>query len=115
MIGRHPSKRRLAAWWNDDAPDGSIAEHVETCEICAGRIEALVPGEPAPAHIGRLLGDLLSPEDHLSDRMRSGIADRMRTEADLKMVADLLGIGFRTARLLAVDVPAEQNRHEEDR
>ena len=99
---RHPSKRRLLAWLEQG--DESIDAHVATCDRCATRLEDL--SQPATA-IGDALRAMLAPPADLQPRLRSGIAAQMRNREDLRLLFELLGVPWQTARAMSTPRPED--------
>lgn len=99
----HPSKRKLSAWLETGGPD-DVDTHVAGCERCAASLEALAVPEPT---VGDALATFLAPPDDLVDRINGRISDSLRSRADLKMFAELVGISLPTAQLLLTERPLE--------
>lgn len=99
----HPSRRRLAAWLEDDGLDAKVDAHVATCDRCATRLDDL--SEPA-VPLGDALRSMLSPPEDLQPRLRNGIARKLQTREDLRLMIEMLGVPWQTAQLLA-DPPPE--------
>ena len=97
---RHPSKRRLLAWL--ESGDASLDDHLATCERCASRLEDLSQPETA---IRDALREMLRPPEDLQPRLRAGIARKMQTREDLKLLFELMGIPWQTARVLSKPPP----------
>jgi hypothetical protein len=101
---RHPSDGRLRAWLDTGEPAG-VGEHVEQCERCADRLEA-IDLENAPlrldgsASLREALGELVAPPTDLGDRVRHGIERRGNVERELMLLTGLLSIGVETAQLM---------------
>lgn len=82
-----------------------IGAHVERCERCAARLEAMAdPALPLAA----ALREALHPPADLAPRLGAGIAAKLQARADLALLGDLLSTSWRTARLLATDDPPEE-------
>lgn len=96
----HPSRKRLEAWLAGTAPE--LDDHVDTCERCADRLEALA--SPGPS-LGDALRRALAPPSGLAPRLTSGIARKMQTRQDLSTVVDLMGLPIHTARALSEEPP----------
>lgn len=96
----HPSKRRLQDWLEHG--DDEIDEHLGTCERCATRLEDLSQPETA---IRDALREMLRPPEDLQPRLRAGVARKMQTREDMRLLVDLLGIPWQTARAMSTDPP----------
>ena len=100
----HPSRARLQQWLDTGEPLG-VGSHIEHCERCAERLEA-IDLENAPLRLdgtGSLreaLGELVAPPADLSSRVLHGIERRSRVERELSLLAGLLSIGVETAQLM---------------
>lgn len=101
----HPSKRRLLAWLEDG--DDSIDVHIAGCDRCATRLEDL--SQPATA-IGDALRAMLAPPPDLQPRLRSGIARQMQTREDMRLLFELLGVPWQTARAMSAPDPEDDQR-----
>lgn len=101
---RHPSNGRLREWLDTGEPAG-VGEHVEQCERCADRLEA-IDRENAPLPLDGTSGlrealvEFVAPPADLGDRVRHGIERRSRAERELSLIAGLLSIGIETAQLM---------------
>ena len=83
----HPSRRRLTAWLEDG--DQSLDAHISTCERCATKLEDLSqPSVP----LGDALRAMLAPPPDLQPRLRNGIAARLQTRDDLRLLFELMGV-----------------------
>lgn len=100
----HPTRRRLAAWLEQG--DAAIDAHVAVCERCAGRLEDL--SRPA-VPLGDALRAMLAPPPDLQPRLRTGIARKMQTREDLRLLVELLGLPWQTAQALATPPPEGQD------
>jgi len=115
-FGRHPSDARLLQWLDTGSPD-KVAEHVETCERCAERLEHL--DRQGEAHGGAMLGDalvsLLSVPSGLGERVLRGVEQRGRAERELALFAGLMGLAVETGKLVvAPDEPDTRPRPHRD-
>lgn len=99
---RHPSRRRLLAWL--EGGDDAIDAHLAGCERCASRLEDL--SQPANA-IGDALRAMLAPPPDLQPRLRSGIARQMRNREDMRLLVELLGLPWQTARAMSAPSPED--------
>ena len=97
---RHPSKRRLLAWLEEG--DASIDAHIAGCDRCATRLEDL--SQPATA-IGDALRAMLAPPADLHPRLRTGIAAQMQNREDMRLLFDLFGVPWQTARAMSAPTP----------
>ena len=97
MSRRHPPRRRLEQWLEGTDTDSSLDEHVTSCERCAAEIEELAAADDP---IQSALQRVLAPPADLQLRVEAGIEARLQNRADLGLLADLMGVGLRTARLL---------------
>ncbi len=100
----HPSRSRLQEWLNTGEPLG-VGSHIEHCERCADRLEAIdLENEPLRLDGSRslrdALGELVAPPADLSGRILHGIERRSRADRELSLLAGLLSIGVDTARLM---------------
>ena len=101
---RHPSQARLQEWLNTGTPPG-VGEHIEQCERCADRLEAIDLEDEAlrpdgSTSLREVLGELVAPPDDLGDRIMHGIERRSRVERELSLLTGLLSIGVETAQLM---------------
>ncbi|MEM7286368.1 MAG: hypothetical protein AAF480_08465 [Actinomycetota bacterium] len=99
---RHPSKRRLLAWL--EVGDDSLDAHMAGCDRCASRLEDL--SQPATA-IGDALRTMLAPPEDLQPRLRVGIARRMQNREDMRLLFELLGVPWQTARAMSAPRPED--------
>ncbi len=105
---RHPSRRRLRSWL--ESGDPSIDAHLATCETCATRLEDL--SAPA-ADLGEALRTTLAPPQDLQPRLRAGIAQKLQTREDLRLLVELMGIPMQTIRMLSDPGPTNGSRDTE--
>lgn len=94
---RHPSTRRLQRWL--DGAENQLGKHLETCERCVDRAESLSTGEMT---VGPALMALLSPSEGVTERLRGGIDDRLRSGEDFTLIAELFGLPIRAARIMTI-------------
>lgn len=92
----HPSKRRLAAWLEHG--DADIDEHIDTCERCATKIEAL--SKPTPP-IGDALRAMLEPPPDLQPRLRTGIARKLQAQDDLEFLLGFVSLPWGTVQAMS--------------
>lgn len=100
----HPSKQRLHTWLLTGEPDG-VGVHVERCERCAERLEALDETEPVfdvdrPSPLRQALTSMFAPPDDLGDRVVEQVTRRSRGGDELALLAGLFSIGVETAQLM---------------
>lgn len=95
VLRRHPSAIRLEAWL--DTGDPVVDAHVVTCERCARVLENTVA--PGPA-LGDILGSVLTPPADLQARLHRGIAKKIQTREDVRLLAELLGLPLDTLRAM---------------
>lgn len=93
----HPGRRRLVAWLEGDDADAKTDRHLGTCAHCADRLEELAP--PAPDLRVELARALQAPTD-LVPRLQTGVRKRLDGRQDLRLLGQMLGLPWRTARLL---------------
>lgn len=100
----HPSRKALAAWLAGD-DDERTSAHVESCERCASRLEAMEEPVASPVEhdLRAALEATLAPEPGLPGRLEEGINARLAGREAWTLAAELLGLGWRTARYLAED------------
>ena len=94
---RHPNRKRLAAWLDGLEVDEALDEHLDTCERCAATIEELAAQDDP---VQNALQRVLAPPDDLQQRIESGIGARLQNRQDVSLVAELMGIGLGTARVV---------------
>lgn len=92
----HPDDATLQAWLEEDA-GAELDDHVEHCEICAGRLEDL---ERSMNPVTTALEEATRPPDDLRARLDARFAKIALERETMQVVADLFGLGFRTARHL---------------
>jgi anti-sigma factor RsiW len=102
-LRRHPSRARLHAWLDGELAS-ELDDHLRTCERCAGVLEASAAGTPP---FGSLLDHLLAAPADLEARLRSGIAGRLQTREDLRLMVELLGVPAETLRALGAPPPTQ--------
>ena len=91
----HPTNRRLRSWL--DGHDTSIEGHLSTCHRCATRLEDMA--EPAP-DVRQALATVLAPPDELVPRLEARLVDAISSRDDLKLLFELLGLPWETARTM---------------
>jgi len=93
----HPSNKRLERWL--DGADHDLDAHIEDCHRCATRIEDIAQGEST--HIAGALRQLLVVPTDLKPRLNDGIGRKMRARGDVELLGELLGVSWRTVRVLS--------------
>lgn len=100
----HPAQDELVAWL--DGESSQYDEHIENCLWCAQWIEDIQTGteeadlvESAP--ISTALAAAVRPPADLQPRLANGIAKQLQSREDLTLFADLLGVSWRTVRILS--------------
>lgn len=100
----HPAHHELVAWL--DGESSQHDEHIENCLWCAQWIEEIQSGsdeaellESAP--ISTALAEAVRPPTDLQPRLSQGIAKQLQSREDLSLLADLLGVSWRTIRMLS--------------
>ncbi|HWL44804.1 MAG TPA: hypothetical protein VNQ73_17815 [Ilumatobacter sp.] len=107
-FARHPSDTALTRWL-DTGGTANVAEHVETCERCAERLEQLDRAGERPS-FGDALASLLAAPVDLGERVLLGIERRSRTEQELTLLTGLFGLAVETGKLVvAPDEPAHRH------
>ncbi len=91
----HPTSRRLRQWL--DGADTTIDSHVSTCRRCANRLEDLAP--PVP-DVRQALETVLAPPAELVPRLEARLVDAISSRDDLKLLFELMGLPWETARTL---------------
>ncbi len=91
----HPTSRRLRQWL--DGTDASIDRHVTTCRRCANRLEDLAP---PVSDVRYALETVLAPPDQLVPRLEARLVDAISSRDDLKLLFELMGLPWETARTL---------------
>ena len=97
----HPSRRRLSAWLEHG--DDSLDDHIDGCERCASKIEAI--SRPS-ASIADALQATLAPPPDLHPRLRTGIAKKMQLGDDMEFLIGFLGLPWATIQALS-ELPPE--------
>ena len=108
---RHPSRKRLERWFDGHEADPDLDAHLDTCDRCASVIEELAASDD-PVHSA--LQSVLPVPDDLHARIEVGINSRLQNRQDLAALAEIMGIGLRTARLVFADpepddIPPEEH------
>lgn len=93
----HPSNKRLERWL--DGADRDLDDHIESCLRCATRIEEIAMGETN--YIAGALRQLLVVPTDLKPRLSTGIGRKMRARGDVELLGELLGVSWRTVRVLS--------------
>lgn len=100
----HPTQAELAAWL--DGENSQYDEHIDKCLWCAQWIEEIESGssqaemvESAP--IATALAQAVRPPADLEPRLTQAINKKLQSREDLSLLADLLGVSWRTVRLLS--------------
>ncbi|MEZ5281271.1 MAG: hypothetical protein R2770_12455 [Acidimicrobiales bacterium] len=102
----HPSRSRLEKWFTHDELDEDLERHVESCMRCSDEIERIAEDQ---IDVGSALAAVLEPEPGLERRMETRIEAAMLAKRDLKLLLEVLGSGFRTAKIL-IDPPDPESR-----
>ena len=97
MTLRHPHRHKLAAWLDGAPIDSQLTRHLATCDRCAARLEALAP---PPADLRVPLVRALQAPDDLVPRLRSGVRSRLDAGQDLRLLGQMLGLPWQTAKLM---------------
>lgn len=93
----HPNDKALTAWLEGEAPDQN--EHIEMCLRCSSRLEELA-GDEARSLV-QALHAAVAPPENLAPRLQDGISRRMQSRADWSLMGDLVGVSWRTVRVLS--------------
>lgn len=100
----HPEREELVSWL--DGGFGHYDEHIENCLWCMETIEAIESGsvdaglvESAP--ISAALAEAVRPPADLRPRLRQEISKTLQARDDLTLLGDLLGVSWRTLRILS--------------
>ncbi len=99
----HPNRKRLQAWLDapealaDDADEfAAITRHVESCERCAARLEALALDDdldaPPDPELAAAIRDIYEPPADLTDRVVTRVAERERADREVSLFLGLFGI-----------------------
>ena len=97
----HPSRRRLTTWL--EGGDPSIDDHIAGCHRCAAVLEDL--GQP-DSRIGEALRTVLAPPADIQRRLQVGMAAKMQTREDLRLLVELLGLPAQTWRAMGPPDPS---------
>lgn len=97
---RHPSRHKLAAWLEGNAPE--IDDHIDHCTKCAERLEEV---EGHTSVIGNALVHLLRPPTDLAPTIRSGIERSTEARSDLALLVDMLALPAHTLQALNEEAP----------
>lgn len=96
MIWRHPSKKRLLRWSESGRPR-MTERHLLGCSLCEARLEELTRlDQEVVVDLKVALGAPADFNQRMSQRLREEVQDR----ETLMVMADLLGLGVETSRLL---------------
>lgn len=93
----HPSNSKLTEWLDGLAPH--LDGHIDYCLRCSDRIE-----EIAAEHQNNLVQALhraTAPPRDLQPRLVDGISRRMQAREDWTLLGDLVGVSWRTLRVLS--------------
>jgi hypothetical protein len=99
-MSRHPRHPRLEAWLDTGAP-AAVGTHVERCERCSTHIDEIAERSPAPVGWAPALLEALEPPAALEARVAQRIEAAAAGAATLRVVFDLLGVGYETLKLLS--------------
>ncbi len=113
---RHPNKRALQRWLDDEASTDKevvatarVEQHIATCERCASAIESMSIHEDGndnqtqASSIQQALGTVLASPDDLTERLEQKVTDRLDSRVMFDVVSDLFGAGVETSRLLLME------------
>lgn len=98
----HPSVGKLSDWLEGGDADEKLDRHLGGCERCAARLEDLAP---PPADLRVPLARALQPPADLVPRLQSNVRKSLENRQDLGLLAQMLGLPLRTARLLLDEEP----------
>lgn len=93
----HPGADKLEAWLDGDAPQ--LDAHIDQCLRCSNRIEELAGDDYRT--LVQALGRAVAPPRNLQPRLVDGISRRMQAREDLTLLGDLVGVSWRTLRVLS--------------
>jgi len=93
----HPSDEVLNIWLEGEGQEHH--EHIEQCLRCSSRLEELA-GDDAQALV-QALHVAVAPPSNLVPRLEDGISRRMQARADWSLLGDLVGVSWRTVRVLS--------------
>lgn len=93
--------------WLDGADIGSDDEHLERCEECAARLEAIAEPE-ADGMLPDALAAYFEPEPDLAERTLRKVERQLEARAALDTFVGLLGIGVEAARVVLGDDDEEE-------
>lgn len=93
----HPSKARLRTWLAGGDPE--LDEHVHACNRCAERVEELESEQSS--NLAQALSILLTPPEDLRPRLAEGIGRKVQAREDLTLLGDLMGVSWRTLKVLS--------------
>jgi hypothetical protein len=106
----HPSRARLTAWLETGGPD-KVDQHVENCDRCAAKLEAIETPGPTLAFA---LREVLEPPANLAERMNLHVEAALRRREEFMLLAGLLGIPFETARIVMMPNTNESTESQKD-
>lgn len=92
----HPSRKRLVNWV--ESFDPTLDPHLESCNRCTGILEEIV-GPMAP--MADALREALDVPADVGARIGAGIVAKMEAREDLRLLGDMFGVGFTTARYIS--------------
>jgi hypothetical protein len=91
----HPSRDRLLRWSRQGRPRRT-ERHIQHCSLCEERLESLTRLGPR-ARTG--LETILAPPEGFQERVDEHLR-RLLDEETLAVLADLMGLGWETSRLM---------------
>ena len=108
MFFRHPSKRALREWLEQEThdPESAIDEHLDDCHRCAAILDELAEAEEED--LSTALAAFYTPPPDLSDRLERRVVERLDSRVLLDVVSDLFGAGIETSKLLLMEEPENE-------
>ncbi len=108
MRFRHPSKDQLRKWLTGaNGDDPNLDAHIDDCDRCSSVIEALAESSASEPLAAALAQVLVAPEG-LPVRLEAQVSERLSGRELIGLMAELLGAGVETSRLLIVDPPPRE-------
>ncbi len=111
-MARHPKPDQLARWLDGEVADPKIDEHLETCEICASKLDlislSVSNDNPEPSDIGPALLTLLQPPDDLHERVSERLAERLQRREDMELLGSMLGVPRETGEIIITNTDPDE-------